>query len=31
MKPATRWEFLEAYPNAVLETVTRENFEPFVT
>ena len=31
MKPATRREFLETYPNAVLETVTRENFEPFVT
>ena len=31
MKPATRREFLEAYPNAVMETVTRENFEPFLT
>ena len=31
MKPATRREFLETYPNAVLETVTRENFEPFLT
>jgi len=27
---ATRSEFIETYPNATVETITLENFEPFL-